>query len=185
MRFELRPAAIATLQPRGVVRRWACKPSTPSRVRESRRDERKEARPCRRRQCGSSSSFEKKREIPLGEHSWLTVVSCEDPNGTELSLEPDSHPAVKPFKAALVEDGIPITSFAVADAQAESERLTSEGHPRRIDLRRARNSPEARRAHSACRASLPAAQLASALPLGAIVIRRRLDRLIGTRRVEA
>lgn len=71
--------------------------------------------------------FEKKREIPLGEHSWLTVVSSEDPNGTELLLEPDSHPAVKPFKAALVEDGIPMTSFAVADVQAEYERLSSEG----------------------------------------------------------
>ncbi len=71
--------------------------------------------------------FEKKREIPLGEHFWLTVVSSEDPKGTELLLEPDSHPAVKPFKAALAEDGIPWTSFAVADAQAEYERLSSEG----------------------------------------------------------
>ena len=71
--------------------------------------------------------FEKKTEIPFGEHSWLTVVSSEDPDGTELSLETDSHPAVKPFKAALVEDGIPWTSFAVADVQAEYERLSSEG----------------------------------------------------------
>lgn len=71
--------------------------------------------------------FEKKRDIPLGEHAWLTVVSPEEPNGTELLLEPDSHPAVKPFKAAMAEDGIPWTSFAVADAQAEYERLLSEG----------------------------------------------------------
>ena len=71
--------------------------------------------------------FEKKTEIPLGEDFWLTVVSPEEPNGTELLLEPDSHPAVKPYKAALVEDGIPAASFAVADAQAEYERLSSEG----------------------------------------------------------
>lgn len=71
--------------------------------------------------------FEKKHEIPLGEHYWLIVASPEDPDGPELGLEPDSHPAVKPFKAALVEDGIPFTSFAVADAQAEYERLSSEG----------------------------------------------------------
>ena len=53
--------------------------------------------------------FQKKHDIPLGEHRWLTVVSPEDPDGTELVLEPDEHPAVKPFKSALVEDGIPFT----------------------------------------------------------------------------
>ncbi len=45
-------------------------------------------------------------EVPLGEHRWLTVVSPVDPDGTELVLEPDAHPAAKPFKAALVSDGI-------------------------------------------------------------------------------
>ena len=71
--------------------------------------------------------FRKKTEIPLGEHRWLTVVSPEDPEGTELVLEPDSHPAVKPFKAALVTDGIPFTSFAVDDITAEFERLRALG----------------------------------------------------------
>ena len=71
--------------------------------------------------------FEKKTEIPLGEHRWLTVVSPEDPNGTELVLEPDAHPAAKPFKEALVTDGIPFTSFAVADVHAEAERLRGLG----------------------------------------------------------
>lgn len=71
--------------------------------------------------------FAKKREIPLGEHAWLTVVSPEDPDGTELSLEPDEHPAARPFKRALVEDGIPFTSFAVDDVAAEYERLVGLG----------------------------------------------------------
>ena len=71
--------------------------------------------------------FKKKTEIPLGEHRWLTVVSSEDPEGTELALEPDSHPAVRPFKAALVTDGIPFTSFAVSDITAEFERLRGLG----------------------------------------------------------
>lgn len=71
--------------------------------------------------------FEKKTEIPLGEHSWLTVVSPQEPDGTELLLEPDSHPAVGPYKAALVEDGIPAASFAVDDVQAEYERLSERG----------------------------------------------------------
>ena len=71
--------------------------------------------------------FVKKTEVPLGEHRWLTVVSPEDPDGVELVLEPDGHPAVRPFKEALVADGIPFTSFAVADVQAEYDRLTQLG----------------------------------------------------------
>jgi catechol 2,3-dioxygenase-like lactoylglutathione lyase family enzyme len=71
--------------------------------------------------------FVKKTEIPIGEFRWLTVVSPEDPDGTELVLEPDAHPAAAPFKAALVADGIPFTSFAVADVQAEYERLRALG----------------------------------------------------------
>jgi catechol 2,3-dioxygenase-like lactoylglutathione lyase family enzyme len=71
--------------------------------------------------------FEKKTEIPLGEHRWLTVVSPNDPDGVELSLEPDEHPAAKPFKEALASDGIPFTSFAVDDVRAEHERLRALG----------------------------------------------------------
>src|SRR3954447_7687430 len=71
--------------------------------------------------------FVKKREIPVGEYSWLTVVSPDDPDGVELLLEPDQHPAARPFKRALVEDGIPFTSFGVADVQAEYDRLRSAG----------------------------------------------------------
>ena len=71
--------------------------------------------------------FLKKTEVPLGEHRWLTVVSQEDPDGVELVLEPSDHPAVGPNKQALVADGIPITSFAVADVHAETERLKALG----------------------------------------------------------
>ncbi len=71
--------------------------------------------------------FIKKTEIPLGEFRWLTVVAPDAPDGTELLLEPDHHPAVRPFKRALVEDGIPFTSFAVNDVQVEYERLRSAG----------------------------------------------------------
>lgn len=71
--------------------------------------------------------FKLKNDVPVGEHRWLTVVSPEDPEGTELLLEPGAHPAVNPFKAALVEDGIPATSFKVDDIDAEYERLVSLG----------------------------------------------------------
>ena len=71
--------------------------------------------------------FVKKVEVPLGDHRWLTVVSPLDHNGRELLLEPDSHPAVGPFKEALASDGIPFTSFAVDDVNAETNRLRALG----------------------------------------------------------
>jgi catechol 2,3-dioxygenase-like lactoylglutathione lyase family enzyme len=71
--------------------------------------------------------FVKKTDLPLGEHRWLTVVSPDEPEGTELLLEPDEHPAVRPLKNALVGDGIPYTSFAVDDVQREFERLRALG----------------------------------------------------------
>jgi catechol 2,3-dioxygenase-like lactoylglutathione lyase family enzyme len=71
--------------------------------------------------------FVKKHDVPVGEDRWLTVVSPQDPDGTELLLEPSGHPAVKPFKEALVADGIPYTQFAVDDVEAEYKRLRGLG----------------------------------------------------------
>ena len=71
--------------------------------------------------------FVKKTDLPVGEARWLTLVSAEDPEGTELLLEPDAHPAARPFKDALVADGIPAASFAVDDVNAEFERLRGLG----------------------------------------------------------
>jgi catechol 2,3-dioxygenase-like lactoylglutathione lyase family enzyme len=72
--------------------------------------------------------FQKKEDVPLGPvDRWLTVVSPQAPDGPELLLEPDGHPAVRPYKDALVADGIPAASFAVDDVQAEFERLQELG----------------------------------------------------------
>jgi catechol 2,3-dioxygenase-like lactoylglutathione lyase family enzyme len=71
--------------------------------------------------------FVKKTDVDLGEARWLTVVAPDQPQGPELLLEPDAHPAAKPFKAALVADGIPATSFAVEDVHAEFQRLRGLG----------------------------------------------------------
>ena len=71
--------------------------------------------------------FQKKTDVPVGDAAWLTVVSPEAPDGVELLLEPSGHPAVKPYRDALVEDGIPVTSFAVDDCRAEYERLSAKG----------------------------------------------------------
>jgi catechol 2,3-dioxygenase-like lactoylglutathione lyase family enzyme len=71
--------------------------------------------------------FEKRADIPFGEARWLTVVSPQDPDGPELVLEPSGHPAVAPFKTALLEDGIPFTAFAVDDLAAEVARLRGLG----------------------------------------------------------
>ncbi|MET9440771.1 VOC family protein [Streptomyces sp. NPDC006610] len=72
--------------------------------------------------------FVKKHDVPMGgEDRWLTVVSPEEPDGTELLLEPSGHPAVRPYRTALVEDGIPAAAFAVDDVHAEFERLRELG----------------------------------------------------------
>jgi catechol 2,3-dioxygenase-like lactoylglutathione lyase family enzyme len=72
--------------------------------------------------------FQKKTDVPLGEHRWLTVVSPEAPDGPELALEPvAANPAAVAYKAALVADGIPATSFAVDDVHAEFQRLRDLG----------------------------------------------------------
>lgn len=71
--------------------------------------------------------FVPKDDVPLGEYRWLTVVSPDDPDGSELLLEPDAHPAAKVFKAALLGDGIPYASFAVDDLAAEHARLAALG----------------------------------------------------------
>ena len=73
--------------------------------------------------------FVKKQDIPLGEDArWITVVSPEEPNGTELLLEPNaSYPAMKALKESLVKDGIPFTAFLVKDVQQEYERMKEGG----------------------------------------------------------
>ncbi|WP_431933659.1 VOC family protein [Micromonospora sp. RP3T] len=71
--------------------------------------------------------FAKKTDVPTGEHRWLTVVSSDAPDGVELLLEPEAHPAAKAFKEALAADGIPFTQFAVDDVAAEHDRLRQLG----------------------------------------------------------
>jgi catechol 2,3-dioxygenase-like lactoylglutathione lyase family enzyme len=71
--------------------------------------------------------FVKKKEIPLGEFKWLTVISPEGPDDIELLLEPDGNPAAKIFQKALHEAGIPLTAFFVDDIQEEYERLEKLG----------------------------------------------------------
>ena len=71
--------------------------------------------------------FVPKNDVPLGQYRWLTVVGPGDPDGTELLLEPDEHPAAKAYMAALLEDGIPATSFAVDDVAATVRELEAKG----------------------------------------------------------
>ncbi|NED82194.1 VOC family protein [Streptomyces sp. SID11233] len=71
--------------------------------------------------------FLEKHDVPVGTDRWITVVSPDAPDGTELLLEPNGHPAVKPYTTALVKDGIPATSFAVDDVHAEFARLRGLG----------------------------------------------------------
>ena len=71
--------------------------------------------------------FVKKTEIPVGKFRWLTVVSPEEPDGTELLLEPNDNSAAKTYQEAIFKQGIPSTSFAVEDIQKEYERMEKLG----------------------------------------------------------
>ena|SRR4029079_17666840 len=71
--------------------------------------------------------FKKKREFPVGEYRWITVVSAEGPDDVELSLEPNANPAAKTFQRAMFDQGIPLAAFEVADIGAEFARLKALG----------------------------------------------------------
>ena len=71
--------------------------------------------------------FQLRHNIPMGEYTWTTVVSPSAPDGPELLLEPAAHPAVKPYRDALIADGIPHAQFSVDDIEAEHERLVARG----------------------------------------------------------
>ena len=71
--------------------------------------------------------FKQKHDIPVGEYRWITVTSPEEPDDLELALEPNANPAGKAFQEAMFAQGIPMTSFEVADIAAEFARLTAQG----------------------------------------------------------
>ena len=71
--------------------------------------------------------FQVKHDIPLGEHRWLALVSPEEPDGVELVLEPNEHPAARACQEALMADGIPWTAFSVDDIEAEVKKLEAAG----------------------------------------------------------
>jgi predicted enzyme related to lactoylglutathione lyase len=71
--------------------------------------------------------FIKKTDVPMGEHSWLTVVSKEEPDGVEVVLEPMGFAPAKVYQKALKDAGIPLTMFHVENVQSEFERLEKLG----------------------------------------------------------
>ena len=70
--------------------------------------------------------FRVKHNIPMGEHSWITLVSPEETGEVELALEPNAYPAAE-FQTKLMADGIPWTAFRVDDIKAEHARLLAAG----------------------------------------------------------
>jgi catechol 2,3-dioxygenase-like lactoylglutathione lyase family enzyme len=68
-----------------------------------------------------------KDDVPTGEFRWITLVSPEENNGTELLLEPNDHPAAKEYQEKIFADGIPATMFGVADIRNEYTRLVEKG----------------------------------------------------------
>jgi len=71
--------------------------------------------------------FVKKHDVPVGEFKWLTVVSPDDPDGTELLLEPNDNPVSQAYQKGIFDQGFPAASFGVTDVRAEYEKLKSQG----------------------------------------------------------
>ena len=71
--------------------------------------------------------FVKKNDVPVGEFKWLTVVSPDDPDGTELLLEPNENAVAQAYQKGLFDQGIPAASFSVTDIRAECEKLKALG----------------------------------------------------------
>ncbi len=71
--------------------------------------------------------FTKKKDFSAGTYRWLTVVSAEEPEGTQLVLELNSNPAAKTYQQEIFRQGIPAANFFVADVQKEYERIKQLG----------------------------------------------------------
>ena len=71
--------------------------------------------------------FDKKADVSAGKYRWLTVVSQEEPNGSQLVLEPNDNPAARSYQEAIYKQGIPATMFFVDDIQKEYRRLKGLG----------------------------------------------------------
>lgn len=69
----------------------------------------------------------KKQDVSQGEYRWLTVVSPENPDGTELLLELNDNPVAKTYQEQTFKQGTPATMFWVENIKEEYERLKSLG----------------------------------------------------------
>ena len=71
--------------------------------------------------------FAKKTDFSQGPYRWLTVVSPEEPDGTELQLALNNNPAAKAYQQALFQQGQPAAMFYTDDLQADYERMKARG----------------------------------------------------------
>jgi predicted enzyme related to lactoylglutathione lyase len=71
--------------------------------------------------------FAKKMDFSNGPYRWLTVVSQEEPDGTQLQLGLNDNPAAKAYQQAIFAQRTPAANFFVADTQAEYARLKELG----------------------------------------------------------
>ncbi|MBG9813184.1 glyoxalase [Bacillus endophyticus] len=71
--------------------------------------------------------FVKKQDVPAGEFRWITLVSPDDQDGTELLIEPNVHPAAKEYQKKIFDEGIPATMFGFTDVHKEYKRLMEQG----------------------------------------------------------
>ena len=71
--------------------------------------------------------FVKKADFSQGPFRWLTVVSPEDPDGTELQLALNDNPAAKAYQQAMFQQGQPAVMFYTDDVKGDCERIKARG----------------------------------------------------------
>ena len=71
--------------------------------------------------------FAKRTDFSKPPFRWLTVVSPEDPDGTELQLALNGDPAAKAYQQAMFQQGQPAAMFFTDDVQADYERMKAGG----------------------------------------------------------
>ena len=71
--------------------------------------------------------FAQKADFTQGQFRWLTLVSPEEMDGTELQLALNNNPAAKAYQQAIFQQGQPGAMLFTGDIKSDYERIKARG----------------------------------------------------------
>ena len=71
--------------------------------------------------------FARKADFSNGPYRWLTVVSPEEPDGTELQLALNNNPVAKEYQQTIFQQSQPAAMFYTDDVKGDYERIKARG----------------------------------------------------------